>query len=225
MNENESRDARKKQENKNTPPKRNGLGKIYYWVIGILFLVLLLLIFFIFSRSGDNVNLDSDENGNSSVSDIENVEDTETEDQTEDEESSATNEEEEPAEDITDNENEDSTNDENSEEDATDDENQTEDIEPGESTVVDDSAPHDSNHTIDYNDGSADRVEIKNQIMAATGLGSDLTEWWVGENGPGRVEATVTNPSQTEIYRVYLQYGDGNWHVTNYERLNSNPYN
>lgn len=222
MNENESREARKKEENKRNLSKRNGLGKIYYWVIGILFLILLLLIFFIFSRSGGNINLNSDDNGSSSVSDIENVEDTETEDQTDKTEGSETIEEE-PAEDNTDNEDE-SDNEENSEED-TDEGDQADDVEPGESTVIDDSAPHDSSHAIDYNDGSADRVAIKNQIMEATGLGSDLTEWWVGENGPGRVEATVTNPSQSEIYRVYLQYGDGNWHVTSYERLNSNPYN
>src|SRR5699024_11681482 len=47
--------------------------------------------------------------------------------------------------------------------------------------------------SVDYNDGSNDRVQIKNEIMAATGLNDDLIEWWIGNDGPGRVEATVSD--------------------------------
>ena len=59
--------------------------------------------------------------------------------------------------------------------------------------------------------------------MQATGLNDNLIEWWVGNNGPGQVVANVSNAEQTEHYEVYLQYGDGSWHVTSYEELAENP--
>lgn len=92
-------------------------------------------------------------------------------------------------------------------------------------TSVNNDAPLDKNYQVSYADGSSDRVAIKNQVMQVTGLDNNLIEWWVGNNGPGRVETTVSNSDQSEVYRVYLQYGEGNWHVTNYEILSEVPAN
>lgn len=229
MNKNESREERKKQEQMSGPSKQSNLGKIYYWVIGILFFILLLLIFFIFSRSGKNIDVDSDGDESSLVEmDPDNADESSDTDNTEIEDDDNDNTTDQTTEDSTDTEtdiedtNEDSEND--SDEESAEN-NETDDLEPGESTVVDDAAPHDSDYAVNYDEGSADRIEIKNLIMAVTGLDADLIEWRVENNGPGRVQATVTNRSQTETYRVDLQYGEGNWHVTSYERLNSNPFN
>lgn len=75
-------------------------------------------------------------------------------------------------------------------------------------------------HTTNYNDGSQDRIEIKQAVMSATGLGEDLTEHWIGNGGDQKVVATVANPGNTEIYRVYLSWVDQEgWLVTQVERL------
>ena len=84
--------------------------------------------------------------------------------------------------------------------------------------------PHDTSHATDYGSGSADRVEIKERVMEVTGLGDNLIESWVGNDGPGRVVATVSSRDQSEHYEVYLQYGDGSWSVESYQRLSENPY-
>lgn len=224
MSKNESRRERrqrKEQENSSSNPKRktqSGLSKVYYWVIGILFLILLLLVVFIFSRSGDKVNLGNEEDTGAIVQD-ENTEQADPAEPAEEETSdteATDNAEEENAE-------EEPVEDEESEEDT--EEDTEEEISPGDSTTVNEDAPHDSSHATNFNEGSSDRVAIKNQVMSATGLGSDLTEWWVGNNGPGRVSATVSSSDRSEIYQVNLQYGDGNWHVISYERLSSIPNN
>src|SRR5699024_9292924 len=199
MSKNQSRKERKNQEKnsdiKNKTETRSGISRIYYYVIGILFLILLLLVIFIFIRGGNKVNLEEED------TEEEEIDDSEAE------------------------EGEDNSSEENSEEDLEEENQETEELEPGESEVVNEDAPHDTSHAVDYNDGSNDRVQIKNEIMAATGLNDDLIEWWIGNDGTGRVEATVSDRNQTEIYQVYLQYGDGNWHVLNYERINSVPNN
>jgi len=75
-------------------------------------------------------------------------------------------------------------------------------------------------HTTNYDDGSQDRIEIKQAVMSATGLGEDLTEHWIGNGGDQKVIATVANPGNTEIYRVYLSWIDQEgWQVTQIERL------
>ena len=216
-----SRRERKKQDvQSNRSVSENGISNVYYIVIGILFLILIGLIIFIFSRGGDDVNL-NDNNTENPVEDVQPDEPAETEDpdtnetdpvdeEPADTEDPATDPDAEP-------------NEETQEEEPDADENaNTEDLDEGETETVNSDAPHDASHSVDYNSGSADRVAIKNQIMQATGLGSDLTEWWIGNDGPGRVKATVSDSANTTYYDVFLQYGDGNWHVTSFQRVSGN---
>ena len=216
-----SRRERKKQDvQSNRSVSENGISNVYYIVIGILFLILIGLIIFIFSRGGDDVNL-NDNNTENPVEDVQPDEPAETEDpdtnetdpvdeEPADTEDPATDPDAEP-------------NEETQEEEPDADENaNTEDLDEGETETVNSDAPHDASHSVDYNSGSADRVAIKNQIMQATGLGSDLTEWWIGNDGPGRVKATVSDNANTTYYDVFLQYGDGNWHVTSFQRVSGN---
>lgn len=225
MSKNNSRRERKNQQDNsvNNSSQSGGISKVYYWIIGILFLILALLIVFIFNRSGNDVNL-SDEEDQSALVQDETVDDTATEDAAD---SETTEETEEAAEEDTTEETEESAEEteEDTEEEADVEEPEEEDPTEGESTIVNEDAPHDPDYAIDFDGGSADRTAIKNQVMQATGLSSDLIEWWVGNDGPGRVRATVSNSAQTEHYEVYLQYGDGSWQVTSYERLSSNPGN
>lgn len=204
MSENESRNERKKAENEKIVSKKGSLNKAYYWIIGILFIILFLLVIYIFVSSGDKVNLGDEEEANSLVQDIETTtesdsttEETESTDQVEESEEVSENATEETDEELED----------TAEEDVS----------------VNENAPLDTGHAVDYNSGSADRVAIKEKVMQATGLGDDLIENWIGNNGPGRVTADVYSPDKSEVYRVYLQYGDGDWHVTSYESLNSIP--
>ena len=224
MSKNQSRKERKNQEKnsdiKNKTETRSGISRIYYYVIGILFLILLLLVIFIFTRGGNKVNLEDENTEESALVENEETENNNTENTNEEEDTT-----EEEIDDSEAEEEEDNSSEENSEEDLEEENQETEELEPGESEVVNEDAPNDTSHAVDYNDGSNDRVQIKNEIMAATGLNDDLIEWWIGNDGPGRVEATVSDRNQTEIYQVYLQYGDGNWHVLNYERINSVPNN
>lgn len=210
-----SRSERREQEVKpNRPVKDNGISKVYYIVIGILFLILIGLIIFIFTR-GSNVNIDNNESDDP----VEDVQPEIPEEPNGTENSNNESETEEPTEPSED---EDDAVDsgENTEEEPENGDNQN--TEDGGSTAVNTDAPHDPSHAVDYNSGSADRVAIKEQIMAATGLSNDLTEWWIGNNGPGRVKATVSDSSNSVYYDVYLQYGDGNWHVTSYEEVSGN---
>ena len=210
-----SRSERREQEVKpNRPVKDNGISKVYYIVIGILFLILIGLIIFIFAR-GSNVNIDNNESDDP----VEDVQPEIPEEPNGTENSNNESETEEPTEPSED---EDDAVDsgENTEEEPENGDNQN--TEDGGSTAVNPDAAHDPSHAVDYNSGSADRVAIKEQIMAATGLSNDLTEWWIGNNGPGRVKATVSDSSNSVYYDVYLQYGDGNWHVTSYEEVSGN---
>jgi len=42
-----------------------------------------------------------------------------------------------------------------------------------------------------------------------------MIEHWIGNNGPGQVQATVSSRDGSESYVVNLQYGEGQYHVTN----------
>lgn len=196
MTKSESRVERKKGSKKVKEKSKLSLNKIYFWVIGVLFLILFVLVIFIFRKSGDKVDLTEPENNSSLIQDKEKQTDTTTsEDKKENEK--------EVSED-----NNEQTTPENSE---------------GNDALVNENAPIDETHEVDYNDGSADRIAIKEEIIKVTGLGNDLTEYWVGNNGPGRVSATVASPDKSEIYEVQLQYGEGKWHVTSYQKLDSLP--
>src|SRR5690625_7127254 len=55
-------------------------------------------------------------------------------------------------------------------------------------------------HTTNYDDGSQDRIEIKQAVMSATGLGEDLTEHWIGKDR----KSTRLNSSHVAIsYAVF----------------------
>lgn len=77
-------------------------------------------------------------------------------------------------------------------------------------------------HNTDFSDGSADRVEIKRAVSKVTGLSEDgMIEHWVGNNGPDKVIATVSDSSNSENYRVFLNWVDGEgWQPTQVEELN-----
>ncbi|MEK4304886.1 YrrS family protein [Oceanobacillus sp. FSL K6-0251] len=77
-------------------------------------------------------------------------------------------------------------------------------------------------HNTDFSDGSADRVEIKRAVSKVTGLSEDgMIEHWVGNNGPDKVIATVSDSSNSENYRVFLDWVDGEgWQPTQVEELN-----
>ncbi|MBR7797326.1 MAG: DUF1510 family protein [Bacillota bacterium] len=76
-------------------------------------------------------------------------------------------------------------------------------------------------HTTNYDDGSQDRIEISRAVAMATGLAeNNMTTHWVGNGGDQKVEATVSNPDNTEIYRVYLSWVDNKgWQPTKVEVL------
>ena len=79
----------------------------------------------------------------------------------------------------------------------------------------------------DYSDGSADRVEIKQAVAAATGINADnMIEWWIGNAGDQKVTATVSDTQKETIARVQLNWVDGEgWQVTLVEELNEIPNN
>lgn len=222
MSKNESRRERKNQEEQvSSKSNSGGISKVYYWIIGALFLVLILLIVFIFSRSGDDLDLGEEEDQTALVQDAEDENAEKSEAPTENEQTdSQEDQENQDNEENQENESDEETNsEEDTEEDANNEENAEEDAAEDESTTVTEDAPLDTDHATDYSNGSADRVEIKERVMDVTGLSDDLIEHWVGNDGPGRVVATVSSRDQSENYEVYLQYGNGSWHVTSYERL------
>lgn len=81
-------------------------------------------------------------------------------------------------------------------------------------------------HTTTYDDGSADRIEIRQAVTYATGLAEDdMIEHWIGNGGDQKVVATVSNNEITEIYRVYLSWNDdGGWQPTKVEQLKEVDY-
>lgn len=206
-----SRIDRKKQDNQQKQnPSDSEISKIYYIVIGILLLILIGLIIFIFNRSGDNVNLNDGDNqtdGSEQVEPIEpdNNSDSDGTDNSDEVEVPDDNEPETP---------------DNTEDNSGSNNADSEQI--GETVIVNNEAPHDSDHAVEYAAGSSDRIAIKNRVIEVTGLDNDLIEWWIGNDGPGRVKATVSNRESTIYYDVYLQYGEGNWHVTRYQRISGN---
>lgn len=76
-------------------------------------------------------------------------------------------------------------------------------------------------HTTKYEDGSQDRIEIKRAASMVTGIPEDeLIEIWIGNGGHQKVVATVSNRAQTENYRVFMSWVDGEgWQPTKLETL------
>ncbi len=80
-------------------------------------------------------------------------------------------------------------------------------------------------HVTNYDDGSADRTEIKQATAAATGIdASEMVEWWVGNAGDQQVTTTVSDKAKSKIARVTLSWIDGEgWQVTQIEELKEIP--
>ena len=108
----------------------------------------------------------------------------------------------------------------------------TEEVEPSDgnvaSAVTGNWKPAETNqkgtHTTNYNDGSQDRIEIKQASASATGLSTeDIIEWRVENNGDQKVVATISDTQQTKTYRVFLNwiYNEG-WQPTKVEQLKVN---
>ena len=81
-------------------------------------------------------------------------------------------------------------------------------------------------HTVTFADNSQDRLEMRKAILLATELEEDdYREWWLGNGGDQKVIATVSNNSQSEIYRVYLSWIDNEGlQPTKVEELKENDW-
>ncbi|AIF43352.1 hypothetical protein X953_09440 [Virgibacillus sp. SK37] len=81
-------------------------------------------------------------------------------------------------------------------------------------------------HTTNYSDGSQDRIEIKEAVLMVTDIPEQkLVMHWVGNGGDQKVEATVSNEDNSEIYRVYLSWVEGKgWQPTKLEELKTVKY-
>lgn len=65
-------------------------------------------------------------------------------------------------------------------------------------------------HTLNFNKNSQDRNEMEAAASLATELDQEqMTTWWLENKGDGQIEATVSDRKETEIYRVQLQWIDG----------------
>lgn len=67
-------------------------------------------------------------------------------------------------------------------------------------------------HTTNYSDGSIDRKEMEKALAYATNLQeNDIIVWWLqrGEVPNRDVIGTITPKNKSKIYRVYLQWIDG----------------
>jgi UPF0716 family protein affecting phage T7 exclusion len=205
---------------RNTSPN-NKLDRIYYIVIGILLVILLGLVLFIFlNRDSNTADLSENPTPGSEVATETNETEDGTEEQVEDEQVNDEEQEETVDQDEEQEEQPDEEEDTNDEEEA---DGESEDSDSEEFEVTED-APHDSNYVPDYNSGSADRTAIDQATSSVTGLNQgDMTTWWVGNDGPGRVFTVVSDSNQNDVYRVVLQYGEGQWHVINVQELSGVP--
>lgn len=210
------------EKNKNRSPKDNlfkrrkksggasdrnnsAFDKIFYILIALLFLLLVAFIFFIMNyndNNADNVSEDlAQSESRDSIRDLfsDNNEDAENTDaENSDAEQAETSESEEDQE--------------NTEEELEEEED-TEETQ-GDLSIINENPPHEPGHATDYSEGSSDRLEIRELVQTVTGIPSgDYIENWIGNDGPGRVEATVTQASTGQQYIVYLSYGEGAWHV------------
>ncbi|GEN50731.1 YrrS family protein [Alkalibacterium pelagium] len=227
----------RKNNSPNTPkgPKNNTPEKIYYGIIAVLLVVLIGIMVFIFMNRESAVDFDAD----TGTPDSEILTDTEEEDEEEvDPEEEPDDEddvEEEPAEEDqngngeeeatdTDEEPGDDSDDETAEETEDETEEDEEDTSDETSFEVTEDAPLDESHNTNYSEGSSDRVAIANAVSSVTGLNqSDMITWRVGNNGPGQVFAVMSDSGRNDVYRVLLQFGDGQWHVTSVEELAEVP--
>lgn len=216
--------------NGTTEPPKDQKNKnpeyIYYAIIALLLIILIGIAVFIYSNrdtatdtTDDNGTFDSEE-----MTDSDNEEDGMIIEENDEEDESDAPDEADDAEEDEAEETDTDTSDEDETDDAdTDDNGDTDETDESEVSVNDD-APLDESYVPNYNNGSADRNAIAGLVSSVTGLDqSSMITWRVGNNGPGRVFAVMSDSSQNDVYRTFLQYGDGEWHVTAYEQLPEVP--
>ncbi|TVP89986.1 YrrS family protein [Alkalibacterium sp.] len=241
------RQTRTKRKNNTTPeppkdPKNKNPEYIYYAIIGLLLIILIGIAVFIFS----NRDTATDSPDNNGAFDSEELTDSENDDNgiVIDENDDADDEDDEESEDDNDEQDTDTSDDEETEDteeaDDSDDADEEPEDEPQEEAdtdedtdaeadndsefTINEDAPLDESYVPNYADGSSDRNAIASAVASVTGLNqSDMITWRVGNNGPGRVFAVMSDSGQNEVYRTFLQYGEGEWHVTAYEELSEVP--
>ncbi|WP_042146081.1 YrrS family protein [Paucisalibacillus sp. EB02] len=79
-------------------------------------------------------------------------------------------------------------------------------------------------HSVVYEDGSQDRIEMEKALQYATGLSEDnIITWWLQRNGDQNVIGTVSDKAETQTYRVYISWVDNQgWQPTLVEVLSEN---
>ncbi|WP_042337867.1 YrrS family protein [Bacillus andreraoultii] len=81
-------------------------------------------------------------------------------------------------------------------------------------------------HTTKYDKGTTDRQEMEKALSYATGVSTDnMIVWWLENGGtPNKnVIGTISTKDSTKIYRVYLEWVDGEgWKPTKLEQLKEN---
>ena len=216
-NKKQTRTNRNQTERKQTP-------KWQFAIIGLLVLVLLFLLVKIFSdganKTPDNLQFPTD-----ATTEISETSESASKEESEDTASDAASEE------AADSDSEEDQNNEENEEDVA-----LEEAEPSDDLVKEaytgDWAPvgttqEGAHENTNYTDGSQDRIEIKRASAVATGLSEEtMIEWWVGNDGPNRVVTTVSDPNETKIFRVYMEWVNGEgWKPTKVEKLKENDKN
>ncbi|TRM08760.1 DUF1510 family protein [Lentibacillus cibarius] len=108
----------------------------------------------------------------------------------------------------------------------------TEKVEPSDDNVIEaykgDWKPVDTEqsepHTINFDEGSQDREEMRQAVTTATDLNEDkFVMWWIARNGEQKAIATVSSDDESDIYRVYLSWvSNQGWKPTKVERLKEN---
>lgn len=174
------------------------LDSVYYKIIaGLVAILVGLIIFIIWQKSSSTDDYAGNENKNSEEETVIKEDNQKEEKDSEKEEQPSTNIEEKPQENNNGSNKEQETNNE----------------------VVTPDAPLDKTHETSYEEGSKDMVAIIELSKKATGLGEDMYPVWIGNNGPGKVQATVSNKDNSKQFVVDLQFGEGAWHVTNVEQI------
>jgi hypothetical protein len=79
-------------------------------------------------------------------------------------------------------------------------------------------------HSVVYEEGSQDRMEMEKALQYATGLSEDnMITWWLQRNGDQKVIGTVSDRAETQTYRVYIEWVDSQgWQPTMVEVLSEN---
>ncbi|RYG74772.1 DUF1510 family protein [Lentibacillus lipolyticus] len=79
-------------------------------------------------------------------------------------------------------------------------------------------------HTVNFNEDSQDRKEMRQAVAAATDLNvNDFIMWYISRNGEQKVLATVSSKDESEVYRVYMSWiSNEGWKPTKVERLKEN---